>query len=149
MAAIEPGLRAAASAIARPRSRTSAIASSRVIASAAASAANSPTEWPMTKSALMPRSLQGREHRERRRDERRLLHRGVDELLGVGVEAEALEIEAARLAPAPEDVHRRRNRLREVAAHPGLERALAREAERDLVHAARLSSSSASARSPR
>ena len=56
MAAIEPGLRAAASAIARPRSRTSVIASSSVIASAAASAANSPTEWPITKSALMPRS---------------------------------------------------------------------------------------------
>ena len=56
IAAIEPGFLRAASAIASPRSRTSAIASSTLIADAAASAANSPTEWPMTKSGLIPRS---------------------------------------------------------------------------------------------
>jgi hypothetical protein len=48
IAAIEPGRFLAASAIASPRSRTRASASSVVIASAAASAANSPTEWPTT-----------------------------------------------------------------------------------------------------
>ena len=82
---------------------------------------------------------QGCEHGERRRDERRLLHRGVHELLCVGVEAEALEIEAGRRTRAPEDVHRGGHRLREVAAHAGLERALAREAERDLAHCESLS----------
>ena len=55
MAAIEPGRSRAASAIARPRSRTSAIVSRTFIAPAAASAANSPTEWPTTKSGTMPR----------------------------------------------------------------------------------------------
>jgi hypothetical protein len=56
IAAIEPGCWRAASAIATPRSVTSLIASSSVIASAAASAANSPTEWPTTKSAWIPRA---------------------------------------------------------------------------------------------
>ena len=55
MAAIEPGRSLAASAIARPRSRTRAIVSRTFIAPAAASAANSPTEWPTTKSGLTPR----------------------------------------------------------------------------------------------
>ena len=40
---------------------------------------------------------------ERRRDERRLLDRRVDELLLLAVEAQPLEVEAARLAAAPED----------------------------------------------
>ena len=57
MAAIEPGFLRAASAMASPRSRTSATASSTFMAPAAASAANSPTEWPTTKSGLMPRAL--------------------------------------------------------------------------------------------
>ena len=74
------------------------------------------------------------EHRERRRDERRLLHRRVEQLLGLGVETEALEVEPARLAAAPEDVHRGRHRFGEIAAHSGLERALSGEAEGDLAH---------------
>ena len=79
--------------------------------------------------------LQRREHREGGRHERGLLHRGVDELVGVRVEAEALEIETGHCAPSPEDVHCGRDRFREVPAHAGLDRALAREAEGDLVHA--------------
>src|SRR5436190_3977461 len=86
---------------------------------------------------LDPARAHGGEHREARRDERRLLDRRVVELLGIGLEAEANEVEPASLAAAPEDVHRLRHRLRDVAAHPGLERPLARKAERDLVlHAA-------------
>jgi hypothetical protein len=56
IAAIVPGRWRAASAIARPRSRTSPIASPVPIAPAAASAANSPTEWPTTTSGSIPRS---------------------------------------------------------------------------------------------
>jgi hypothetical protein len=56
MAAIEPGRSRAAAAIASPRSRTSAIASRGENDSAAPSAANSPTEWPTTKSGVMPRA---------------------------------------------------------------------------------------------
>ena len=48
IAAIEPLLIRAASAIASPRSRTSAIDSAAVIDDVAASAVNSPTEWPTT-----------------------------------------------------------------------------------------------------
>ena len=55
MAAIDPGRSFAASAIARPRSRTSPIVSRTFIAPAAARAANSPTEWPTTKSGTNPR----------------------------------------------------------------------------------------------
>src|SRR5205814_4407736 len=76
----------------------------------------------------------GRQHREARRDEGRLLHRGVVQLLGLRLEAQPCEIEPARLAPAPEDVHRLRHRLGDVAAHAGLERSLPGEAERDLLH---------------
>ena len=39
-----------------PRSRTSPIASAALIDSAAPSAANSPTEWPTTKSGTIPRA---------------------------------------------------------------------------------------------
>ena len=39
-----------------------------------------------------------------------------------------------RLAAEPVDVHRSRDRLGELAAHAGLERALARETESDLAH---------------
>jgi hypothetical protein len=81
--------------------------------------------------------VQSREHRERRRDESGLLHRGVEQRLGVRVEAQMLEVETTRLASSPEDVQRSRHGLREVAAHARLERALAREAEGDLAHAAR------------
>ena len=152
MAAIEPGLRAAASAIARPRSRTSVIASSRVIASAAASAANSPTEWPITKSALIPRSCRAASTAREVATSADCCTAVSTQLLGVGVEAEALQIEPGRRTPAPEDVHRGRHRFREVAAHARLDRSLAREAEGDLVHAgdpASVLESSASARFPR
>ena len=84
---------------------------------------------------LDPAILECREHRQGGRDERGLLHGRVDQFLGIGVEAEALQIEPGRRAPALEDVHRGRHRLREVAAHAGLDRSLAREAEGDLVHA--------------
>ena len=48
MAAIEPGCSFAVAAIARPRSRTSPIASRAESDCADPSAANSPTEWPTT-----------------------------------------------------------------------------------------------------
>ena len=79
--------------------------------------------------------LQGCQHRERRRDERRLLHRRVHEILGVAVEAELLEVEPAGRAAALEDRSRSGNGLGEVAAHAGLDRPLAWEAEGDLAHA--------------
>ena len=75
-----------------------------------------------------------RQDRKRRRDQRRLLHLGVDELLERGVEAELLEIEAGGLAARAIDVHRGRNGLGELAAHAGLERSLPRETECNLAH---------------
>ena len=71
---------------------------------------------------------------EARRDERRLLHLGLDERLERRVEAELLEIEPGGLAPDPVDVHRCGHRLGELAAHARLEGALPRETERDLAH---------------
>src|SRR5512144_2634908 len=56
MAAIAPGRCLAASAIARPRSRTSPIAAPVSSEPAAARAANSPTECPTTTSGSSPRS---------------------------------------------------------------------------------------------
>ena len=76
-----------------------------------------------------------REHGERRGDERRLLHRGVDEVVRGAAEAQVLEIEPRCRAAAPVDVHRLGHRLGDVEPHPGLDRALAREAERNLVGA--------------
>ena len=52
------------------------------------------------------------------------------------VEAELLEVESGRLAAGLEDGHRLGHGLGDVASHPGLERALAREHEGDLAHAA-------------
>src|SRR5207244_4545700 len=75
-----------------------------------------------------------REHREGCRDERRLLHGGVDELRGVGVEAQPLEVEPRCRTAALEDVHRSPDGVRDVAAHAGFDRPLPREAERDLAH---------------
>ena len=79
--------------------------------------------------------LQRREHRERRRHESGLLDCGVQELLRGGVEAQALEIEAAGLAAALEDGLRGGNRLGDVAPHSLLIRALAGETEGDFLHA--------------
>ena len=73
-----------------------------------------------------------REHCQARRHERGLLHVGRHEL-GLGrFEADANEVEAGGLAGALEDVHRLRDRLRDLTAHARLERALARETEGDL-----------------
>ena len=85
---------------------------------------------------LDPAVAQGSENRQRGGDEGRLLHGGVHELLGIGVEAEPLEVEAARRATALENRHRGGRHLGEVATHAGLERALPWETEGDLVHAA-------------
>ena len=71
---------------------------------------------------------------EARRDERRLLHLGLDELLERRVEAELLQIEARCLAADPVDLHRLGHRLGELAAHPGLERTLAGETESNFAH---------------
>ncbi len=69
-----------------------------------------------------------------RRDERRLLHLGLDECFERGVEAELLEIEPGGLAPDPVDVHRCGHRFGELAAHARFEGTLPRETERDLAH---------------
>ena len=83
---------------------------------------------------LEPLGPDRRQDGEARRDERRLLHLGLDELLERRVEAELLEIEPRCLAADPVDLHRGRHRLGELAAHAGLERTLARETESDLAH---------------
>ena len=85
---------------------------------------------------LDPARAQRGEHGEARGDERRLLHLGLDEVLERRVEAELLQVEPGGLAAALEHRHRLGHRLGDVTAHPGLERALAGEAERDLRHAA-------------
>ena len=79
---------------------------------------------------------QRREDRERRRDERRLLHGRVEQLVSVAVEAELRQVEPRRLAAAVVHVAGLRHRFGDVAAHARLHRALPREAERDLAHAA-------------
>ena len=71
--------------------------------------------------------LQRSEHRKAGRDERRLLHGCVDELVLVPLEAEMLKIEAGGLAADAEDLHRLRERLRDLTAHSGFEGALSRE----------------------
>src|SRR5439155_15703839 len=83
---------------------------------------------------LDPALANRREHGERRRDECRLLDRRVDELFLVAVEAQALEVEPGCAATSLEDLERLGNRLRDVVPHARLDRALAGEAERDLVH---------------
>ena len=63
----------------------------------------------------------GREDREARRDERRLLHLGLDELLQGRLEAEMREIHPGRLRADPVDVHRLRHGLGDLASHADLE----------------------------
>ena len=60
---------------------------------------------------------QRREHGEAGRDERRLLDLGLDQLLDRRLEAEPAQVEAGRLAPALEDLHRLGHGLGDVAAH--------------------------------
>src|SRR5205823_8268910 len=79
---------------------------------------------------------QSGQHRERGRDERGLLHRRVEQLLRLGVEAQSLEVEAARHAASLEHGPRSGYGLREVATHAGLERALAGKAKRHLAQTA-------------
>src|SRR6266850_1662761 len=126
IAAIEPGFLRAASAIASPRSRTSAIASSTFSAPAAASAANSPTECPTTKSGLIPRA---RADGETRCDESRLLDLRLDELFFRPLEAKMLQVEPGRDAAPLEDVERLGVGRRDLPAHADLERSLSRETE--------------------
>jgi len=136
MAAIEPGLRAAASAIAKPRlahERHRLLERHRL---GRRESRELPDGMADDEVGLHATLSQGREHRQRGRDERRLLHRGIEQLLSVGVEAEALEVEARRRAATLEHRPGGRNGLGEVPTHAGLERALAREAEGDLAHAA-------------
>ena len=72
--------------------------------------------------------------RERRRDERRLLHLGVHELFGRRVEAERLQVEAGGLGALVVHGHCLGNRLGHVLPHAGLEGALSWEHECDLRH---------------
>ena len=83
---------------------------------------------------LDPLFPHGGQDREARRDERRLLHLRLDELVERPLEAEVREIHARGLRADAVDLHRLRHGLRDLAAHADLERALAREAERDLRH---------------
>src|SRR6266566_9941582 len=76
---------------------------------------------------LDPTRLQRSENRKARRNERRLLDGGVDELVLVPLEAEMLKVEAGSLAADAEDLHRLRERLRDLAAHAGFEGPLPRE----------------------
>ena len=57
------------------------------------------------------------------------------EILERSLEAEPLKVEARSLAALAEDLHRLRNGLGDLPAHPDLEGPLSREAERDLTHA--------------
>jgi len=79
---------------------------------------------------------QRRIHRQTGGDERRLLHLRLDEIFDRAVEAQLLEIHPGGLVALVVDRHRLRHRKRDVAAHAGLERALAGEHECDLAHAA-------------
>ena len=118
----------------RARGRARSRRRSRAPATAA-SAANSPTEWPTTYVRLDAALAQRGQHGEARRDERRLLHLGLHELLLRRLEAEAHEVEAGGLARALVDLHRLRHGLGDLPAHARLERALAREAKCDLRRA--------------
>src|SRR4029079_17998726 len=69
-------------------------------------------------------------------DERRLLDLGVDHVLDRALEAQLLEVHPGGLGRLVEHGHRLGDGLRDLAAHPGLERALPGEHERDLGHAA-------------
>ena len=76
--------------------------------------------------------------RKARRDERRLLQLRVEHVLDWSVEADLLEVQPGGLAAGLVDGHRLGHCLGDVASHPGLVRALAREHEGDLAHAATL-----------
>ena len=80
---------------------------------------------------LDPPRAQRRKHGETGRNERRLLHLGLDELLFAGSEAQPLKVELGGDAAPLEDVHRLRHGLGDLPAHAHLERALARKAEGD------------------
>ena len=88
IAAIAPGVAAAAAAVARPRSRVRCAAVRSSIEPAAASAAYSPTEWPTTKSGCKPGVGQAGEAGELGRHERRLGDVGLAEALDRALEAE-------------------------------------------------------------
>ncbi len=79
---------AAASAIARPRSRTRTMASSEDSTPDRAAAASSPTLWPATTPTWRAGSARSAGGRERRGDQQGLGDRGVADLVGVGLGAE-------------------------------------------------------------
>src|SRR5690242_6597450 len=83
---------------------------------------------------LDPARLQRSENRQAGRNERRLLDRGVEELVDMPLETETLQIEARSVATNAEDLHRVRERLRDLTAHAGFEGPLPRKTERDLAH---------------
>ena len=74
------------------------------------------------------------ENRQARRDERRLLHLGLDEILERRLEAELLEIEAGGLRADAVHLPGDGERFCDVPAHAHLERPLSGETERDLAH---------------
>ena len=80
---------------------------------------------------LDPARLDRRQDGEARRHESRLLHLRLDDLVLRRLETEVAQVEARRIAAALEHIHRLGHRHRDLAAHPGVERALAREAEGD------------------
>jgi hypothetical protein len=84
---------------------------------------------------LVALGAQRRENGEARGDESGLLHLRLDELLLRSLEAEPNQVEPGSLAPAAVDLHRLRHRQGDLPAHARLERALAREAECDLLRA--------------
>jgi len=83
-----------------------------------------------------PAASHGGEHGEARRDERRLLQLRVEQVLDRVVETDLLEVQPGGGAAGFVDGHRLGHGLGDVASHPGLVRALAREHEGDLAHAA-------------
>src|SRR6266513_2313755 len=80
---------------------------------------------------LDPPGLQGRQHGKACRNERRLLDGGIDELVLTSLEAKMPKVETGRLATDLVDLHRLGERLGDLAAHTGLQRALPRKTERD------------------
>ena len=81
---------------------------------------------------LEPALTHRSEDRQGRRDQRRLLHLGVDEILERGLEAQPLEVEARGLRADAIHLSSGRERVGDVLAHAHLERPLSGEAERDL-----------------
>src|SRR5579884_1360868 len=74
--------------------------------------------------------------REARRDERWLLHLGVDEVLHGPLEAQLLQVHARSVRGLVEDRHRLRDGLGDLPPHACLHRALPGKHERRLGHAA-------------